>query len=633
MPLTPNDILKKYWGHDTFRPLQEEAINSILQGRDTLVLLPTGGGKSICYQIPALMNDGLCLVVSPLISLMKDQVQKLREKGIKAACLVSGTTGTEQEIVFNNCIYGKIKLLYVSPERLRQRVFIEHFRQMKVSMIAVDEAHCISQWGYDFRPAYLEIAQIRIYHENAPIMALTATATPAVIEDIRTQLQFKQKGQVLQTSFERPNLAYMVFHEEDKLGRMLRIARNVKGSGIVYVRNRRRTRELANHFIANGISAAYYHAGLDAKERDMAQLRWMKDEVSVMVATNAFGMGIDKPNVKFVIHLDIPSSLEAYFQEAGRAGRDGNLSYAVLLYDNNDLDNLETNFNTNYPTRQQIANAYRAVCNYYQIPLGAGSDCQFDFDMEAICSTYHFNIVEFYNSLFFLEREGMLAVPERNDAESSLHVPISREEIHFFGVKNPRYADLLNLILRMYGGLFTDFTPISERALARRLYLSEEQVANMLFHMDALKVIDYKAKKKTPQIIFTSPRVDAKDIMLSDSNYKRLKQHAHERLNAMKEYVLATSGCRSQLLLHYFGETTSPECNHCDLCLTKHRHQTSNSATLREKILNVIMERPMRADEILERCGDIDETALNKELQALVDERILSINKYIQFFK
>ena len=345
------EVLKKYWGYDTFRPLQEEIIDSILQGCDTLALLPTGGGKSVCYQVPALMLDGLCLVVSPLISLMKDQVQQLNSRGIKAACLVSGTTGIEQEVIFNNCIHGKIKLLYISPERLKQRVFIEHLRQMQVSFLAVDEAHCISQWGYDFRPSYLEIAKIRTYYPNIPILALTATATPFVAEDIQRQLLFPSTSRRFQSSFQRQNLAYLVFHEEDKMGRLLRIARGAGKSGIVYVRNRRRTREIADHLVANGIRATYYHAGLEPKERDIAQRRWMQGEVDAIVATNAFGMGIDKPDVRYVVHMDIPTSIEAYFQEAGRAGRDGNKSYAVLLYNDNDLDTLQHNFESAYPSR------------------------------------------------------------------------------------------------------------------------------------------------------------------------------------------------------------------------------------------------------------------------------------------
>ena len=567
-------------------------------------------------------------MVSPLISLMKDQVQHLRERKIKAACIISGLTSLEQEIIYNNCIHGKIKILYVSPERLKQRVFIEHFRQMKVSMIAVDEAHCISQWGYDFRPPYLEIARIRPFHDNIPILALTATATPEVVTDIQSKLLFQGKSQVFQSSFYRPNLAYMVFHEHNKEGRMLRIARHAGGSGIVYVRNRRRTRQVADFFVRNGIPAAYYHAGLEAKERDIAQMRWMKGDTPIIVATNAFGMGIDKPDVRFVIHLDIPSSIEAYFQEAGRAGRDGKKSYAIMLYDENDIDTLHKGFALSYPTQKQIANVYKAICNYYQLPIGSGTDCQFDFDIEALCSAYNFNIVELFNAARFLEREGLFSIPDREEAESKVHVLLSKEELYRFQVEQPRYSDLLTLLLRMYGGLFSDFAPISERALARRLMLDEQQVINMLHHMDALKVIVYKAKTTKPQIIFSSPRIDTSSLYLSESNYKVLKDQAKHRLEAMLSYVQSSSECRSCILLNYFGEHDTTPCGMCDMCIQA-KHPT---ITLRQQIIDLLKEQPLRADEILERIPRIDEATVQDTLRLLVDERRVSINQSLQFF-
>jgi len=626
---SPHELLKRHWGYDAFRPLQEEIIDSVLQGNDTLALLPTGGGKSICYQIPALSKEGICLVVSPLISLMKDQVQQLRERGIKAACLVSGTTGIEQEIIFNNCIHGNVKLLYVSPERLRQRVFIEHFRQMKISMIAVDEAHCISQWGYDFRPSYLEIARIRVHFPIVPIIALTATATPEVVADIQKQLLFRPNSRLFQSSFERSNLAYMVFHEMDKEGRMLRVIRKTGGCGIVYVRNRRRTREVAELLTHSGITAAYYHAGLEPRERDVAQERWMKGDVSVIVATNAFGMGIDKPDVRYVIHLDIPSSIEAYFQEAGRAGRDGRKSYAVLLYNDADLESLQQNFDLSFPSRQKIANIYRAICNYYQLPIGSGENCQFDFDLEGICSTYHLNVLELYNATRFLEREGLVVLPEREESESKVYVPISRSELYKFQLEQPRYSDLLLLLLRLYGGLFTDFVPISERILARRMYMDVEQITKMLLHMDALKVIIYQPKKKKPQIVFASPRIDAKDLYLSDSNYKELKEHADRRKEAMHQYVTATEGCRSNLLLAYFGEIRQDDCGSCDLCLTS--KSKAKEAYLREQILEQLRTQPLRSDQLMERLPGNDEEKVKKLLRQLVDEGIVHIDESLQF--
>lgn len=574
--------------------------------------------------------EGLCLVVSPLISLMKDQVQHLRDKGIKAACLVSGTTSYEQSIVLNNCIHGNVKILYVSPERLRQRVFIEHFRQMKVSMIAVDEAHCISQWGYDFRPPYLEIARIRQYCPNVPMIALTATATPLVAQDIQRQLLFRQGSRFYQASFARPNLAYMVFRETDKMGRLLRIAHKVGGSGIVYVRNRRRTKEVADFLTSQGIPSAFYHAGLGAKERDLSQKQWMNGALQVMVATNAFGMGIDKPDVRFVVHLDIPTSVEAYFQEAGRAGRDGNKAFAVMLYDDSDLGLLQHAFDTSFPSRQQIGNVYRAICNYYQLPIGSGCDCQFDFDLEALCNTYHFNVTEFYSATRFLEREGLLSIPEKQESQSQIFVPISKEDLYRFQVEQRRYGELLSLLLRMYGGIFSEFEPISERAIARRIYMEEDMVTKMLLHMDALKVIVYKPKTTKPQIVFTSPRIDVKNIYLSDENYKNLKQSAAERMEAIRKYVLMDEGCRGQFLLDYFGEKQAELCGSCDLCLSVHSKEKPVDS--KEKILELLKMRPMRADELLARIGDIDEASVRNILREMVDEGKVSINQLLQFF-
>ncbi|MBR3414017.1 MAG: RecQ family ATP-dependent DNA helicase [Bacteroidales bacterium] len=629
------ELLKKYWGYDTFRPLQEAIIDSVLQGNDTLALMPTGGGKSLCYQLPALMLDGLCLVVSPLIALMKDQVQQLNNRGIKAACIVSSCSSFEQSVILNHCLHGKVKVLYVSPERLKQRVFIEHFRQMNVALLAVDEAHCISQWGYDFRPSYLEIAKIRAYHPDIPIIALTATATPLVVEDIQRQLMFSSHKQVLQSSFKRQNLAYMVFHEEEKLGRLFRIARNTGGSGIVYVRNRRRTREIASQLLSNGITATYYHAGLDAKERDTAQKRWMENVVNVIVATNAFGMGIDKPDVRFVVHMDIPNSLEAYFQEAGRAGRDGKKSYAVLLYNDNDLEVLQHNFEMSFPSRQLISNIYRAICNYYQLPIGSGEGCQFDFDQETLCSTYNFDVLEFYSACRFLEREGLIALPDREEAESKVFIPMSREEVYRFQVNQPRYSDLMEVMMRTYGGLFTDFTPISERLLGRRLYYDEKQIANMLRHMDALKAIVYKCKSDKPQITFTAPRIDSKDLYLSDSNYSQQKQYALEKMEAIKQYVLSSNGCRSQMLLDYFGEDDSEPCGICDLCIQQRKQTLKNSRKsqqIRERLLELIARTPRRADELVEAMGDINEEEVVRQLRLIVEERLAGINEKLQFY-
>lgn len=628
---TPQDkhaLLKRYWGYDSFRPLQEEIIDSLLQGHDTLALLPTGGGKSLCYQLPALMGEGLCLVVSPLIALMKDQVQQLRERGIKAACLVSGLTAYEQGLTLNNCIYGKVKLLYVSPERLRQRMFIEHLRQMKVSLIAVDEAHCVSQWGYDFRPPYLEIAAIRQYHPQAPMVALTATATPEVVRDIRLQLGFRQDARMFQSSFERENLSYMVIREEDKRGRLLRIARTVKGSGIVYVRNRRATREVSDFLTHQGVSSSYYHGGLSAQERDLRQRQWMDGATQVMVATNAFGMGIDKSDVRFVAHLDIPSSPEAYFQEAGRAGRDGRQAYAVILYEDADLARLDSDIERNFPPLQQIRNAYRAIGNYYAVPLGSGEDARYDFAIENICSTYGFNVADFYTAARFLEREGLIALPEREEVQSQMYVPVQRDELYRFQVEHARYGELLQMVLRLYGGLFTEYVPISERDIARRLYQDEATVANMLSHMDALKVISYKRKSSKPQIVFSSPRVDADNIYISDKYYKDLRAREMQRAAVMRQYVSDSVACRSNFLLDYFGERKDEPCGNCDCC--RRRRTSQEAVPLRDQILELLKTERLRADQIADRLGNSE--ALQRELSRLTDEGKVLLDKDFQFF-
>ena len=624
------DILKKYWGFDSFRPMQEEIIQSVLHGCDTLALLPTGGGKSLCYQVPALAMEGTCLVVSPLIALMKDQVQRLRKLHIKAECITSDSSFNEQYNTMERCMQGQVKILYVSPERLRQQLFINHLKNTKVNLIAVDEAHCISQWGYDFRPSYLKIAAIRQYHPDVPVLALTATATPRVAEDIRRQLCFRPGEQTFVSSFVRPNLSYMAFREADKMGRLMRIARTTGGCGIVYVRSRRRTREVAQYLTSNGIPATFYHAGLTFQERNLSQRQWTQGEIPVMVATNAFGMGIDKPDVRFIVHLDIPDSIEAYFQEAGRAGRDGQKAYAVLLYDDSDLERLEKGFESSYPPPQQIANVYRALCNYFQLPIGSGEGCEFDFDLQAICNTYHFDLTEFYNILRLLEREGLLLIPELDDTRSTLCATVTRKELYRFQVEQHRYGDLMTTILRMYGGIFTAPVPISERDIARRTFMEEKRVENMLRHMKALGVVDYYPRHTKPWIVFTAPRIDAKDLYLNNIDYPQLQRNARERMEAMRRYTLSENGCRSQQLVAYFGEQAATPCGICDHCITQAR--AAAGKTLRQRILDALQERPLRADELQATLHLLDETELREQLRLLVDERKVSIDQQLQFF-
>ena len=562
-------LLKRYWGYDTFRPLQEEIIDSVLGGNDTVALLPTGGGKSLCYQLPTLMMEGLCVVVSPLIALMKDQVQQLNDRQIKAACIVSGMSHESIASVLTNCLYGSVKFLYVSPERLRQHQFIEHFRRMKVCLIAVDEAHCVSQWGYDFRPPYLQISDLRTYQPAVPLIALTATATPAVVADIKLHLSMRQPRH-FQSSFARHNLVYSVAHTDNKTVRLIQSVRAVDGCGIVYTRNRRATQTLADQLCHEGISATCYHAGLTSAERDRRQEWWMEGKCRVMVATNAFGMGIDKPDVRFVIHMDVPDSLEAYFQEAGRAGRDGNPAQALLLWSSDDTQRMDRSLEADYPPVNYIRNVYRALCNYCRVPIGSGADSRFDFDLEQFCNTYAFSVREVYGSFRFLELEGLVVLPDREEAYSTLFVPASREEIYRFQVEHIRLGNMLQTLMRLYPGLLTGAVPINERKIASRCGLETKDVVEQLHELHVLHVAEYTPRPSKPQVIFAAARIDEREIRADEQGYGRLGQCALQRLQAVKDYLSNDRDCRSRQLLAYFGETSAvSDCGRCDVCVTK----------------------------------------------------------------
>ncbi len=610
----PKKLLKKYWGYDSFRPLQEEIIESVMQGHDTLALLPTGGGKSLCYQLPALMREGICLVVSPLIALMKDQVQHLNDRHLKAACVVSGMSGEESTGVLLSAINGGLKFLYVSPERLRQQKFIEHFRKMKVGLIAVDEAHCISQWGYDFRPPYLQIADIRIYHPEAPLIALTATATPTVADDICLHLQMKDCRR-FQSSFIRPNLAYMVLHDSDKSQRLLRIVRRVGGSGIVYVRNRRATQTLARFLEASGVSSTFYHAGLDATERDQRQSAWMNGRCQVMVATNAFGMGIDKADVRFVVHMDIPDSLEAYFQEAGRAGRDGQRAYAVLICDSSDIERLSRDFAIDYPELKQVRNVYRALCNYYRVPVGGGADSQFDFDIEKICFNYNFTAREFYGACRILEREGLISIPEQEDAYSTVYIPVTRNELYRFQINHQRLGDMLQVVIRTYPGLMECAVSIDERKIASKCYSSPAEVVNMLQQLHEMHIIHYRPSSHGPQLYFLTERVDERLIYLSEQNYAQLKTAAQQRMKSIVDYVSDDSRCRSRQLVTYFGEQSTTDCGMCDVCLKSKSHLGDKESAI-EKILQ---KSPMGARQLVQLLTDEGYADVGDTLREMID--------------
>ncbi|MHC1707107.1 MAG: ATP-dependent DNA helicase RecQ [Bacteroidales bacterium] len=561
-----HDILLKHWGYSSFRPLQEDIIHSVLSGKDTLALLPTGGGKSICFQVPAMMSDGMCLVISPLIALMKDQVQNLKKKGIEAFALYSGLKWTEMELIYNHCNNNSVKFLYISPERLENKEFIERLKQWKVNLLAVDEAHCISQWGYDFRPPYLRISQIRKYLTKIPVLALTATAVPAVVEDIQSRLGFPQVN-VFQKSFHRDNLAYIVIREEDKKGRLLKIISRTKGTGIVYVRNRKKTAEIAQFLVKNGISAGFYHAGLEAGIRSKRQDDWMNGTARVMVATNAFGMGIDKPDVRFVVHLDLPESLEAYFQEAGRAGRDEKSSYSVILYDESDITNLKSFYTLSWPETEKIRSVYLALANYARIPSGAGSGTSLDFDIYDFSQQYRFNPSTVFKIITFLEKEGYLLLQDEGTTGSVVHFKAERQELYQIQVSHPQLDEMIKVLLRSYGGMFTDFVPVRESDIASRCGIEKNAVVDYLNLLQRLNVLDYIPAPVMPQLVFCHDRIDEKHIAVNKENYLQQKATALGRLQSVIDYVKLENHCRNNLLLSYFGERATAACGKCDVCL------------------------------------------------------------------
>ena len=569
------EILKKHWGYDSFRPMQEEIILSVMEGRDTLALLPTGGGKSICFQVPALALDGLCIVISPLIALMKDQVEHLRQSHIKAAALYSGMKKHEMEVVLNNCAYDPdYKFLYVSPERLKTGHFRATLPHLHVSLIAVDESHCISQWGYDFRPPYLEIAEIRKFFPNAPVLALTATATPEVVKDIQDKLNFK-KHNVFQKSFRRENLTYYVVKEEDKRNRMLRIVQRYQGSGIIYVRNRKKSQEIAELLQHHGISADFYHAGLDNVTRDRKQNEWMNNQTRIIVATNAFGMGIDKPDVRFVIHLDIPDTLESYFQEAGRGGRDEQEAVAILLYDGSDLRELRRNHELTFPPIDDIRKVYNIICNQYKIALGDGEGRTFPFRIGELLKPAAMNMVAVYNSIKFLEKMGILFLNEDGKSHSQLSMSIGGEQLTIFEDKHPEHDEFIKLILRSYSGLFTKYVTIDEVEIAQRAGLSEEETVSLLHKLARMGLWSYSPRTEQALITFLTPRVDENYLYFSPDLYKRRKNVAQKRLDEVIHYVESEDTCRSQLLLAYFGERRSKACGKCDVCRKIHKEEVN----------------------------------------------------------
>lgn len=622
------EILLKYWGYTSFRPLQEDIVDSVINGNDTLALLPTGGGKSICFQVPAMTMDGTCIVITPLISLMKDQVLHLRDRGINAGAVFSGMHNREIAAVYNQAVFGNMKLLYVSPERLITDGFIDAIMKMKVNLLAIDESHCISQWGYDFRPPYLKIADIREYIPNAPVLALTATATPVVVKDIQQRLKFKRDN-VFQTSYERKNVTYNVIKDADKYGLMFRLLNKTdSGSGIVYVRSRNKTKAIAEWLQNNGISATYYHAGLDAKTRDSRQQQWMDGKIKVIVATNAFGMGIDKPDVRIVVHIDLPDSLEAYFQEAGRAGRDLKASETYLIVSPQDITTLKNNIINSYPDLERIKNIYDSLCNYLMISIGDGQDQSYDFDINSFAASYNYSLSETFNSLKLMEREGYIALSDALDNPSMLWISAQREDLYRFQIEYKKFDILIQYLLRSLPGVLSNFVKIKEEAIANKLNISTKIVTEMLQQLDKLDFLVYIPRNEKPQIRFISERIDSKNFYLSDEVYKNRKNDAINRMNAVIEFVNNDKTCRSIQLLRYFGERTNKRCGRCDVCHSNNKMQITGSEynNLEKIIENMTKDRLVCIEELLRSIKDYHEEKILETLRWMEDSGKIRIN-------
>ncbi len=635
-----HQILKQYWGYEQFRPLQEDIIRAVLAKKEVLALLPTGGGKSVCFQVPALVMEGLCLVISPLIALMKDQVEQLQRRGVVAKAIFSGMTPKEIDLTLDSCVYGKVKFLYISPERLKTEIFKVRAKKMKISLLAIDEAHCISQWGYDFRPPYLEIAEFRKIFPTVPCIALTATATKEVKIDIQEKLQFDKKNTlVFQKSFARPNLSYSCLYEENKENRLLKILQNVKGSAVVYVQSRKKTKNIADFLVKNKISADFYHAGLSHEERNSKQENWIKNRTRVIVATNAFGMGIDKPDVRVVVHLDLPTSLEAYYQEAGRAGRDEKKAYGVILYNQVDIDDLKEKVKQTFPPIEVIKNVYQRLANYYKMAVGSGEMNSFDFDLEEFVRSFpktenkSFDYLSTYYALKELENQGFILLNEAVNKPSQIVFLVDNMKLYEFQIANASLDFFIKLLLRMYGGeLFSNYTNISEKTIAKKINADVQTVVNQLLFLQKSNIIDYSPQKEKPQLIFLTPRYNAPDLPFDGKSYQTRQAREQAKINAMLHYVQHEKRCRTQLLLEYFDEMTDQTCGVCDICLKNKKanqpHLTNEFARdYTQEILDTLKYTSMSVKDLVEAVSPLEVKVFLNQVQKMVASGELRYNE------
>ncbi|OJV38699.1 MAG: recombinase RecQ [Bacteroidales bacterium 36-12] len=626
------NILKQYWGYDDFRPLQGNIIKSVASGKDTLGLMPTGGGKSLTFQVPTMVMEGVCIVVTPLIALMKDQVENLKKRNIPAAAIYSGMSKDDILLTLENTVFEAYKFLYVSPERLSTSIFIEKIKQTKVCMIAVDESHCISQWGYDFRPSYLKIADIREIIPDAPILALTATATLEVVDDIQDKLHFKEKN-VFRKSFLRTNLAYIVRTTENKDNQLLNILNKVQGTSVVYVRNRKKTKEVADFLNQNGVVAEHFHAGLKNETKDARQQRWKNDETRVIVSTNAFGMGIDKPEVRTVVHLDLPDSLEAYFQEAGRAGRDEKKAYAVVLFNNSDIAKMRKRVADTFPEKDMVRKVYKALGDYYEIAEGYGLDAVFPFDLADFCSKFKLPMLVAYNSLKILQQAGYLELTDEQDNSSRVLVIVNKDDL--YNIKFTADQDkMLHVLLRSYTGLFTDYAYISEEIIAGRLNWNKDKVYDVLMELSKERVIQFIPRKKIPFVTYIHEREDPQRLNLGKEAYDNRKERYINRAKSVLDYVKEQNVCRSQVLLAYFGETNNKPCGQCDICLKQKEQQATEADfdKIRLAVLELLSSKTLSIEEIISQLP-LKEAKIIQVVRFLIDQKILTQDKNMKLIR